>query len=88
MCVDRSYEAPSFGYWTLPIYHPFHLLSIIIFFSYIVMVGGSTDWINFYLYLQVPIGYYKIYKFRKNHDLSLSGLSELSKSTRRRFVMC
>ena len=51
MCVDRSYEAPSFGYWTLPIYHPFHLLSVIIFFSYIFMVGVSTDWGNFYPYL-------------------------------------
>ena len=41
-CVDPDYEKPSLGYWTLPIYHPFHLVSVIIFFAYIVMVKQNV----------------------------------------------
>ena len=40
-CKDPTYEKPSIGYWTLPIYHPFHLVSVIIFFAYIVMARNS-----------------------------------------------
>ena len=54
--------------WLLPIYHPFHLLSILAFFSYIFLV---------------PVGYFHIYKFRKRLDSETRGLSERSRQVRK-----
>jgi hypothetical protein len=53
--------------WLLPLYHPFHLLSILAFFSYAFMV---------------PIGYFCIYRFRRHQDSSVKGLSERARVNR------
>ena len=55
--------------WLLPLYHPFHLLSIFAFFSYIFFV---------------PAGYLYIYIFRKKHDSKTAGISESSYKARKR----
>ena len=54
--------------WLLPFYHPFHLLSILAFFSYIFFV---------------PVGYLCIYKFRKRLDSETKGLNEHSRKVRK-----
>ena len=54
--------------WLLPLYHPFHLLSILAFFSYIFLV---------------PVGYFCIYTFRKRLDSETRGLSERSRKVRK-----
>ena len=53
--------------WLLPVYHPFHLLSIFAFFLYSVLV---------------PIGYILIYIFRDKHDGQMLGLCERSRLIR------
>ena len=54
--------------WLLPIYHPFHLLSILTFFSFAFIV---------------PLGYIRLYMFRKGMDKDLTGLSEKSRNIRK-----
>jgi hypothetical protein len=55
-------------FWLLPLYHPFHLLSIIAFFSYTFVV---------------PLAYFRIYRFRKQQDSKVSlGLSDKSRKVR------
>ena len=53
-------------YWSLPLYHPFHLLSIVVFYLYIVIV---------------PTGYFLIYLFRRKMDSKLMQLG-LNKNKR------
>ena len=54
--------------WLLPLYHPFHLLSIIAFFSYTFLV---------------PLAYFRIYRFRKQQDSKVNlGLSDNSRKVR------
>ena len=48
-------------HWLLPLYHPFHLASIIAYFTYIFVV---------------PCGYFGIFHFRKNQDKNVKGLNE------------
>ena len=48
-------------WWLLPLHHPFHMLSILTFFSYMFIV---------------PIGYLTIYVFRRKHDANLQGITE------------
>ena len=54
--------------WLLPIYHPFHLLSLLAFFSYAFIV---------------PLGYICIYRFRKRMNRNVKGLSEQSRNVRK-----
>ena len=54
--------------WLLPIYHPFHFISILAFFLYSVMV---------------PLGYFLIYLFRKKDNYEVSGLNERSRLIRK-----
>ena len=66
-----QYEENGLGlrlFWLLPLYHPFHLISILLFFGYIVVV---------------PVGYFYIYRFRKRHDSETRGLSENSHQLRK-----
>ena len=54
--------------WLLPLYHPFHLLSILAFFSYVFLV---------------PLAYFRIYRYRKQQDSKVSlGLSDNSRKVR------
>ena len=53
--------------WLLPLYHPFHLVSILAFFCYALLV---------------PLGYFEIYRFRKQQDARVMGLSNLSRKVR------
>ena len=54
--------------FNLPIYHPFHALTIIAFFLFSVLV---------------PVGYFLIYWFRKKDNYHVSGLNERSRLIRR-----
>ena len=52
----------------LPIYNPFHLLSVLVFFTYSLVL---------------PVGYLAIYFFRKQHDSITSGLTDNSRNRRK-----
>ena len=54
--------------WLLPIYHPFHFISILAFFSY---------------FLVVPAGYAAIYHFRRNQNQKIRGINEQTMMKRR-----
>ena len=54
--------------WLLPIYHPFHFLSIFAFFLYAIMV---------------PVGYILIYCFRRKDNYEVLGLNERSRLIRK-----
>ena len=54
--------------WLLPLYHPFHLLSIITFFSHTLLA---------------PLGYFIIYVFRQKLDCETKGINESSRIARK-----
>ena len=64
---DSTEKTDGFA-WLLPIYNPFHLLTLFTFFSYAVLV---------------PFGYTAIYKFRRQDSYDVAGLSERSRLIRR-----
>ena len=64
---DSTEKTDGFA-WLLPIYNPFHLLTLFAFFSYAVLV---------------PLGYTAIYKFRRQDSYDVAGLSERSRLIRR-----
>ena len=55
--------------WLFPIYHPFHLLSILAFFSFTIIV---------------PLGYVCIYTFRRQMNRNIQGLSDESINFRKK----
>ena len=73
-CAGRADEffterkGPVRVWWILPLHHPFLILSISAFFSYIFIV---------------PIGYLTIFVFRRKHDATLQGLTERSRLARK-----
>lgn len=54
--------------WGLSLFHPFHLLSILTFFSHTLLV---------------PLGYILIYAFRRNQNTETIGLNESSRIARK-----
>ena len=71
-CMGQEGFSLSQGYtgmhFLLPIYNPFHLLSVLVFFIHSLIV---------------PIGYLAIYFFRKQQDSLTSGLTDKSRNSRK-----
>ena len=57
--MENFYQLVEHGeYLNKPVYHPTRILTFISAFAYMVVV---------------PIGYYKIYKFLRDHNLQVQG---------------
>jgi hypothetical protein len=71
-CMGQEGFSKSQGYtgmhFLLPIYNPFHLLSVLVFFIHSLVL---------------PIGYLAIYFFRKQQDSLTSGLTDKSRNSRK-----
>ena len=72
VCMGRNgfSESADFNgfYFHIPIYNPFHFLSILVFFIHSLVL---------------PIGYLAIYHFRKQQNLRTSGLTDKSLNRRK-----
>ena len=68
VCIGQLEAAHGGSRWDLPIYHPFHLSSILAFISRTLFV---------------PVGYSLIFWFRNKTTSEASGLSETSRANRR-----
>ena len=75
-CIGQDGFSLSQGYigmhFLLPIYNPFHLLSILVFFIHSLVL---------------PIGYFAIYFFRNQHDSLTSGLTDKSRNSRKNRII-
>ena len=83
-CVDPAYKRPPSTSWNLPIYHPFHFISVVMFFCFLILVSITSVPITSELGIEVPIGYHKIYQFRKNQDSRIRGISDGALRTRKK----